>query len=86
MNYSVIWIRSAENDLAALWLDATSRIEVTQAAAALDRVLQTNAHDKGESRNGDERILFSAPLGITFTADPVSRQARVLHVWMYSRR
>ena len=59
------------------------RDEVTRAAQADEIELRTDARDKGESRSSDERILLASLLGVTFTADALRREARVLHVWMY---
>jgi hypothetical protein len=63
MNYTVIWLPSAEKDLAALWLSATDRPEVTRAANEIDQRLGADAPNEGESRRGGRRILFVPPLG-----------------------
>jgi hypothetical protein len=81
MNYTVVWVPSAEQELAALWMDAAHRDAVTRAAYDIDQQLRTDAHERGESRAGNQRILIAAPLGVLFTADPQDRMARVLQVW-----
>ncbi len=68
MRYMVLWTPTAERFLAEIWLDATDRNAVTQAAHALDQALRNDAHLCGESREGDLRILFEPPLRLTKAA------------------
>lgn len=83
MNYAVEWVPAAEQELADLWLGAASRAEVTRAAHAIDQELAVNAHEKGESRAGDDRVLLVAPLGVLFEADPAQQRVFVWHVWAF---
>jgi hypothetical protein len=39
MKYTVVWVPSAEQELAALWIAAADRREVTQAANDIDQRL-----------------------------------------------
>ncbi len=50
MRYTVLWSRLAEQRLAFLWTDAPNRQAVTEAANAIDKVLQTDPDSLGESR------------------------------------
>jgi hypothetical protein len=77
MKYAVVWSPDAENDLAAIWVDAA----VTAAGDELDVILREDAHLKGESRHGRVRILFLAPLAIEFEVRRDDRIARVVFVW-----
>jgi hypothetical protein len=86
VNYAVEWDTDAEQELAALWLGASNRGDVTRAAHALEQQLRVDAHLAGESRSGDRRILFLSPLGILFEVFSASRVVRVLHVWHLTAR
>ena len=81
MRYTVLWSPDAENDLAAIWLDANDRIAVTAAGNQIDAFLHQDAHLQGESRHGRLRILFTPPLAIDFEVIHDDRIARVLTVW-----
>ena len=61
MRYTVLWSPDAENDLAAIWLDANDRTAVTAAGDQIDAFLHQDAHLQGESRHGRLRILFIPP-------------------------
>jgi len=65
MKYSVAWLRTAEQELTAIWLDAADRAAITQAAHAIDQQLQQDAHFKGESRHGGRRIFIELPLVVS---------------------
>ena len=41
--YTVVWVRSAQDELAELWLEAADRNAVTTAAQAIDQELGENA-------------------------------------------
>ncbi len=83
MKYTVVWIPSAEQDLAELWLIATDRAAVTQAANEIDRLLRHDPEQQGESRSDGVRVLLVAPLGVQFEVLSDDRLVRVLHVWDY---
>jgi hypothetical protein len=83
MTFSVTWLPDAENELAALWLDAQNRDAVTKASHALERRLQTRAPECGESRSNGRRVDFEWPLGIYFRVDEVRKAVTVSHIWLY---
>ena len=77
MRYSVVWQRVAEGELAAIWLAASDRDEVTRAASRLDARLAIDPLHPGESRTFSvHRISFDSPLGIEF--EIVEDDARVI--------
>lgn len=39
MNYTVVWVPDAEQELAAVWLASSDRPRVTQSAHAIDQAL-----------------------------------------------
>jgi hypothetical protein len=81
MNFTVTWRPDAEQDLAQLWVDATDKHAVADAADHLDAALRRNPFSVGESRGGDERVAFYGPLGFLFEVF-TERQAVVVNaVW-----
>jgi len=81
--YIVRWKRTALGRLAELWIEATDRSAVTAAVEEIDRILAADPHDAGESRSGQTRILFVAPLGVFFDIHDSSRLVEVLKVWTF---
>ena len=84
MRFTVSWLRSAEMELARLWLDAEDRATLATAANEIDRLLRSCPLDVGESREKDRRILLLSPLGVKYSVSADDRLVRVLHVWKYS--
>jgi hypothetical protein len=85
MNYTVVWSQSAERLLADLWLQANQRDRPAIATAAneIDQWLRRDAHNLGESRPSDRRILLNSPLGVVFKVYRDDRLVRVLKVWRF---
>jgi hypothetical protein len=83
MIFTVIWLPATEQELAALWLDATTRSRITVAADNIDRLLRRNADQVGESREKDQRILFEDPLAVLYRVKEQDRLVEVIHVWKY---
>jgi hypothetical protein len=83
MSWTVVWLPGAERELAELWLEASDRNAVTEAAHWIDQRLKSEPENEGESRPDGRRILFAAPLGVIFRA--ISRDQRVVvsHVWKF---
>lgn len=80
MNYTVSWTRYALRQFLNLWTSATDPDAVDAAATRIDQTLATDAEQQGESRQGDERILFDPPLVVLFVADPDVAVAYVVEV------
>lgn len=78
----VRWADTARGELADLWLraDSAGRRQIALAAHAIDKRLGTNTEHEGESRQGDRRVLFEAPLGILFSIEEIGAAVRVLRV------
>jgi hypothetical protein len=70
MTYDVDWLPDAEQELAALWLQASDRQAITAAAHAIDQRLKLDPENEGESRPNGRRILHGKPLGIYFRVLP----------------
>jgi hypothetical protein len=86
MTFTVLWVPAAERELAQLWIDASRRGEVSDAANEIDVHLGSAPLEEGESREKGRRILFVPPLGVSFEVFPGDRLVRVLHVWRFETR
>jgi plasmid stabilization system protein ParE len=85
MRYTVLWVRRAEEDLAAIWTGAANRNAIASAANTIDALLREDPESRGESRQGALRILFVPPLGVDFEVFEEDRLVRVLGVWTTAR-
>jgi hypothetical protein len=83
MNFQVFWVSDAEDELAAIWIDADDRNAITTAAHRIDSVLRVNPENAGESRDEGQRILIERPLGVTFDVSAQDRTVFVLTVWRF---
>jgi hypothetical protein len=81
MKYTVVWKPAAERGLTELWLAGADREAINNAAHQIDRLLQFDPQEIGESREVDHRIMFEPPLGCTFSVHPNDLLVRVLRVW-----
>lgn len=86
--YTLIWIPSALDDLAEMWLqaDAAMRQQITAASGEIDRRLKRNPLDEGESREQERRILLVSPLGVKYVVSEDDKLVRVLNVWQFAKR
>jgi hypothetical protein len=80
MNFTVVWVPSAEDQLADLWLNARDRGALTRAADRIHRLLGTDPINAGESRPDDRRVLIELPLVVYFEISEPDRMVRVLRV------
>lgn len=85
---SIVWTQPALDDLTTIWLSATSdeRRAVTGATAIVDHLLLEHADTEGESRSHGLRVMFVAPLAVTYHFDAALDQATVARVRMSRRR
>jgi hypothetical protein len=86
--YTVDRTESAVHELTSLWVNAdpSLRRAVTAASHNIDKDLRHQPNEKGESREGDNRFYFAAPLGIYFRVDESANTAVVVNVWLVSPR
>ena len=80
MNYAVIWTKKAIDQLAQAWMDATDRTAVQRASSRIDALLGTQPRAHGESRRGNDRLLFEPPLAVYYRIDDSDRKVFVLSV------
>jgi mRNA-degrading endonuclease RelE of RelBE toxin-antitoxin system len=85
LRYDVYWLPSAEEELTRLWLDPLSRRKITEATEEVDRLLRINPSELGESRDGDLRVMFVDPLGVSFIVDENQTAVVVVEMWRYRR-
>jgi hypothetical protein len=80
--YEVRWLEVALNELAALWLAASSaeRQAITAATHALEARLAHDPEQEGESRSGTSRITFAPPLAVWFRIDAAEQAVTIFHV------
>jgi hypothetical protein len=86
MNWNVIWLPAAEEELADAWLNAPNRAAVTDAANVIDRALSLDPENVGESRPNGRRVTFAPPLSVVFRIRADETTVEVLHVWLYLPR
>jgi plasmid stabilization system protein ParE len=82
VTFDVVWLPAAEQELAAVWTASSRRNDVARAVAAIDRLLELDPPNAGESRAGGRRILIEPPLGVIFRV--VGPTVLVSRVWEYS--
>lgn len=86
MKFTVVWHPEAESQLADIYLAASSKSLVSDAANLLDFDLRTSPLNLGESRSSAGlRIAHEIPLGIKFEVLTDDRVVRVLSVWSCCR-
>lgn len=86
MRYKVLWTSLAEDDLAAIWLAARDRINVSSSARRMDEGLALDALHQGESREGTMRIVFQPPLAAHIDVAQSEHTVHVLRVWRMDQR
>jgi hypothetical protein len=55
------------------------------AANLIDRTLTEDPDKHGESRDGNIRVVFAAPLGVEFEISRDDRMVYVVSVWSYAK-
>jgi ParE toxin of type II toxin-antitoxin system, parDE len=81
MSYKVTWRPSAEQQLAALWVNAPDQNDVTAAANRIDDLLERSPLGEGVSRFGASRIRTVPPLAVYYDVDQNAREVFVWAVW-----
>jgi plasmid stabilization system protein ParE len=78
--YTVVWHRSAQDELAAIWISTRDRNAVTTAAHVIDVELSQDAAAKGVELSEGLRAFFAPPLQILFSVDEGDRVVEVVRV------
>jgi hypothetical protein len=86
MKYQVVWLPSALEELAAIWLTSADRAAVTRASHVIDERLAASPLTEGESRdNESERIAFERPLQVLARVSVADRIVSVTAVAEFKR-
>ncbi len=67
-------------------MDSGQRAAITAATQAVDRIIQDDPENHGESRSDGYRVMFHQPLGVVFQVELRLSTVRVVHVWTFRRR
>ena len=86
MTFTVVWKPSVKKRLAAIWLDAQNKREVTEAANAIDSLLRQMPLRIGESRSGSLRILVLRPLVVLYEVSEDDCRVEVLSIRDVTKR
>jgi hypothetical protein len=81
MKYTVVWKKRALDRLAEMWLAASDKNDVTDAANQIDQLLAFEPWEHGESREKDVRVFFVPPLAVLYSISDADRLVEVLRVW-----
>jgi hypothetical protein len=86
--FELLWLPSARDELARLWLAADSalRARITASANALEHRRSRDPFAESESRDRNARITFEAPLAIRFEVDEDERRVWVIGIRIYPNR
>lgn len=80
MTFYVNWKRLADRKLAAIWLSASNRSAVSEAARQIDETLRRSPESAGEQRDAGRRILIEYPLIVVFKVFPEDMRVDVLDI------
>jgi hypothetical protein len=85
MSFIIYRTQSAMSPLEKTWEegDDSQRGAVLLALHRIDQELLSEPQTKGESRPGNVRILFEAPLAVFFKVDEVNQVVHILRTWPY---
>ena len=87
MNFTVIWKSTALDRLADIYVASSDTVRQRMAGGVenLNRQLEQDPLDVGESRHSGYRVAFPPLLMVTFSVDESSREVRVVHVVRFGR-
>lgn len=78
--YTVVWLESALDDLARLWVKTVHRQEIADAADLADDYLKTDAHLKGEHLAEGLRAITVGLLRLYFVVREADRLVEIAYV------
>lgn len=83
MKFITDW-HAVEDDLAALWVNAADRQDITDAANLIERIIKNDPLKAGEAREGNTRILIVQPLAVLYDVIVDDCRVVVWHLWRWS--
>jgi len=81
MRFTVVWFPSAQARLTELWLSASDKQRVTDAANRIDKLLAADPLGIGESRTAKVRLLVELPLAVYYQVSLDDMKVEVRGVW-----
>jgi hypothetical protein len=78
MNWTVVYLPSAEDELAELWLRSSDRTTFSSAANAIERKLRSDPLKGGEQLTSLTRVIIQRPVAMLYD---VSDADRLVTVW-----
>lgn len=85
MTFTVVWKPTAERLLTEMWLAAADRQSITNAADTIDALLRSDPLTAGESREGNSRLIYVAPLAAYYDVFPDDMLVAVWALWQHPR-
>jgi hypothetical protein len=79
MLFTVVWLESAQKELARIWVQAADRNSVTKASHLIDRWLRRSPLTVGRAHGTKSQFLVP-PLQVIYTVSPDDCLVRVLQV------
>jgi hypothetical protein len=80
MRYIVAWRKEAENQLAALWIRALNKTAIADYIHQIEKILERDPHEQGESRNENTRLAFFRPLAVRYAVDDEAKLVTVIAI------
>jgi hypothetical protein len=84
MKFTVVYLASAQDQLAEIWLAAEDKEEVRGAADEIERLLALRPQDVGEARVSNLRILILEPIAVLYDVRPSDRMVKVWAAWRWT--
>jgi hypothetical protein len=83
--FQVIFSRAALDEVGAQWAGAEDdgRLAIGSAFQQIIQQLRTDPYGESESRGDNRRIMFVAPIGVTFEVDDASQNVNVFSLWVF---
>lgn len=81
MTWRVGFKKSAEDELAEIWMRAPDRQAVTASANHIEQMLRDDPWGCGESRGGSLHVVIEEPLAALYEIDDEDYFVHVLKVW-----
>jgi hypothetical protein len=85
--FTVYKPQTALTELLPIWIagDPSTRASIETALLEVEKRLQRNPLEEGESRAFGVRVLFQSPIAVNYEIDEPRRLVRILRVWTYRR-
>ena len=80
MRYTVVWLPSAEEELANIWNGAVDRQAVSRIADEIEVLLRTSSQARGGNGEGTHAFTIF-PLAVILEVSPDDRKVTILEVF-----